>query len=63
LKIWLEIEYTFIANGRVDMRRGSHRAYTYRALTELLNDSGFDVTVDPQWTRDARTITFVAVKR
>ena len=28
----LDIEYTFVANGRVEVRRGSHRAYSYREL-------------------------------
>ena len=26
----LEIEYTFVSDGRLDVRRGSHRAFTYR---------------------------------
>jgi hypothetical protein len=32
----LDIEYTHISNGHVDTRYGSHRAYTYRQLVELL---------------------------
>jgi SAM-dependent methyltransferase len=59
----LEIEYTFISNGRVDVRRGSHRAYTYRGLLALFDRAGFDAVVDPPWTRDARVVTVVATKR
>jgi SAM-dependent methyltransferase len=59
----LEIEYTFITNGRVDVRRGSHRSYTYRELIELLEAAGFDVGVDKPWSRDAHTVTFVATRR
>jgi SAM-dependent methyltransferase len=32
----LDIEYTHISNGQVDTRQGSHRAYTYRQLVDLL---------------------------
>jgi SAM-dependent methyltransferase len=56
----VDIEYTFVANGRVEVRRGSHRAYTYRELVDLLTASGFAVTVDQPWTRDAHVVSFIA---
>jgi SAM-dependent methyltransferase len=59
----LEIEYTFVSNGRVDVRHGSHRAYAYRALMELFDASGFDAATREPWTRDARVITFVLTRR
>ena len=59
----LDIEYTFVSNGRVDVRRGSHRAYSYRELAALIDAAGFDVAVDPPWTRDARTATFIGIRR
>ncbi len=59
----LEIEYTFVSNGRVDVRRGSHRAYTYRALVQLMEAAGFDVTLAQPWTRDAHVVTFIGTKR
>ena len=31
----LNIEYTFVREGRVESRRGSHRAYSYRELVAL----------------------------
>ena len=33
----LNIEYTFVKNGQVETRRGSHRAYSYREFVDLLN--------------------------
>jgi SAM-dependent methyltransferase len=59
----LDIEYTFVANGRVEVRRGSHRAYTYRELVGLIESAGFDVTLAEPWTRDARAVTFIATRR
>jgi 2-polyprenyl-3-methyl-5-hydroxy-6-metoxy-1,4-benzoquinol methylase len=59
----LEIEYTFVSNGRIDVRRGSHRAYPYRALIDLLEAAGFSVTLDQPWTRDARAVSFVGTRR
>jgi SAM-dependent methyltransferase len=56
----LEIEYTFVVNGRVEVRRGSHRAYTYRELVALLAASGFAVTLDEPWSRAAHTVSFIA---
>jgi SAM-dependent methyltransferase len=58
----LDIEYTFVSNGRVDMRRGSHRAYAFRELSDLLEAAGFSVQLDAPWTRDARVLTFVATR-
>jgi SAM-dependent methyltransferase len=58
----LEIEYTFVSNGRVDVRRGSHRAYTYRELVNLLEASGFSVELAEPWARNAHTVSFVATK-
>jgi SAM-dependent methyltransferase len=58
----LDIEYTFVSNGRVEVRRGSHRAYTYRELVELLTDSGFAVEPAEPWTRDAHTASFIATR-
>jgi len=59
----LDIEYTFISNGRVEARRGSHRAYTYRQLVDLLEDAGFSVELVQPWTRQAHSVTFVATRR
>ena len=59
----LDIEYTFVSNGRVEVRRGSHRAYSYRELVELIEAAGFTVALDLPWTRDARTVSFIATRR
>ena len=58
----LDIEYTFVSNGRVEVRRGTHRAYAYRELTELLGAAGFAVELAEPWTRDAHTVTFIATR-
>ena len=58
----LNTEYTFVSNGRVEVRHGSHRAYSYRELVELLTVSGFAVEVADPWTRDAHTASFVATR-
>jgi SAM-dependent methyltransferase len=58
----LDIEYTFISNGRVDVRRGSHRAFSYRELVGLIEAAGFAVEPGEPWTRDARTVSFVATR-
>ncbi len=58
----LDIEYTFVSNGRVETRRGTHRAYTYRQLVELMASAGFDVTPDPAWTRASHTLTLVGTR-
>jgi SAM-dependent methyltransferase len=56
----LEIDYTFVRDGRVETRRGSHRAYAYRDLMELLETSGFSVAIAEPWTREAHVVSFVA---
>jgi 2-polyprenyl-3-methyl-5-hydroxy-6-metoxy-1,4-benzoquinol methylase len=58
----LQIEYTFLSNGRPVVRRGSHRAYSCRELVELIESAGFSVALDPPWTREARSLTFVATR-
>ena len=58
----LNIEYTFVSNGRVEVRRGSHRAYSYRELVDLLTASGFAVGVAEPWTRDAHSASFIATR-
>jgi SAM-dependent methyltransferase len=58
---WLEIEYTFMGNGRTEVRRGSHRAYRYAELVDLLRTSGFDdVRVTEPWSRSDAMTTFIA---
>ena len=59
----LEIEYTFLCDGRIDVRQGSHRAYSYRELIELLEQSGFTVAVAEPWTRRAHNVTFIGTRR
>src|SRR5262245_11314509 len=59
----LDIEYSFLSNGCVEVRYGSHRAYRYAELRELIERSGFDVTVATPWTLDAHSVTFVATRR
>ena len=60
----LEIEYTFMGNGRTEVRRGSHRAYRFAELRDLLRTSGFDdVAVVEPWTRGDAMTTFIATKR
>src|SRR5439155_1074661 len=59
----LDIEYTFISGGRTEVRRGSHRMYTYRQLVELMEAAGFAVTPDPAWTRSSHTLSLVGSKR
>ena len=60
----LEIEYTFMGHGRTEVRRGSHRAYRYAELLDLLHTSGFDdVHVAEPWSRNDATSTFIATRR
>ena len=47
----------------VDVRRGSHRAYSYRELSELLEAAGFSVTAAAPWTRGAHNVTFIGSRR
>ena len=58
----LDIQYTFVSNGRIEVRRGSHRAYTYRELMGLLEASGFAVELAEPWTSDAQLVSFIATK-
>jgi SAM-dependent methyltransferase len=41
----MDTEYTFVSGGRVEVRLGSHRVYTYRQLVELLTAAGFSDVV------------------
>jgi SAM-dependent methyltransferase len=59
----LDIEYTFLSNRHSEVRSGSHRAYRYAELHDLIENSGFDVTVAAPWTRAAHSVTFVATRR
>jgi SAM-dependent methyltransferase len=59
----LDIEYTFLSNGRTETRTGSHRAYSYREIVELLQSAGFEVEVSPPWTRNANAVTFIGTRR
>ncbi len=58
----LDIEYTFVSDGRVDVRHGSHRAYSFRELFRLIEDAGFTVELDRPWTRAAHNVTFIATR-
>jgi SAM-dependent methyltransferase len=59
----LQIEYTFVSNGRFDVRRGSHQTFTYRQLVDQLEAAGFTVELSEPWTRDAHAVTFIATRR
>jgi len=59
----LDIEYTFIRDGAVEVRRGTHRAFPYRELVSLLQQAGFAVTTERPWTREAHMVTFIATAR
>jgi cyclopropane fatty-acyl-phospholipid synthase-like methyltransferase len=59
----LDIEYTFLSNGRSEVRHGSHRAYRYAELLALIESAGFDVTTAAPWTRGAHSVTFIATRR
>lgn len=59
----LEVDYTFIAKGRTEVRHGSHRAFTYAELHDLIHRSGFDVSLADPWTRQSTTVTFIATRR
>jgi SAM-dependent methyltransferase len=56
----LEIEYTVVSGGDVRVRHGSHRAYSYRELVELLTATGFSVELGEPYTRENHVVTFVA---
>jgi SAM-dependent methyltransferase len=59
----LDIEYTFVSAGRFDVRCGSHRAYSYRELFELIQAAGFTVELDQPWTRNADSVSFIATRK
>jgi SAM-dependent methyltransferase len=59
----LDIEYTFASNGRFEVRSGSHRAYSYRELVDLIQTAGFTVEPAEPWTRDADSISFIATRQ
>ena len=56
----LEIEYTFVRNGAVEVRRGSHRAYSCRELVALVESAGFAVSLAEPWTREAHMVSIIA---
>jgi SAM-dependent methyltransferase len=58
----LDIEYTFVTDGRVEVRNGSHRAFSYRELAELIRSAGFTVETAEPWTRGAHTVSFIATR-
>jgi SAM-dependent methyltransferase len=58
----LNIEYTFVSDGGVEVRRGSHRTYSYRELVELLTAAGFAVELADPWTCDAHSASFIATR-
>jgi len=58
----LDIEYTFVSDGRVEIRRGSHRAYTYRQLIELMESAGFTVAPVEEWSQASRVVTFLGTR-
>jgi cyclopropane fatty-acyl-phospholipid synthase-like methyltransferase len=59
----LDIEYTFVAHGRTEVRYGSHRAYRYAELCELIERAGFEVGTAAGWTPNARAVTFIGTRR
>jgi len=59
----LDIEYTFVAGGRTTVRTGTHRAYTYRQLLDLLDTAGFRAEPAAPWTIDSSKVTLIARKR
>lgn len=58
----LDIEYTFVSDGQIEVRRGSHRAYPCKELIELLSTSGFEVELAEGWSRDAPVVSFIATR-
>ena len=49
----------FVSDGRTEVRHGTHRAYTYRQLVELMEACGFAVASDGGWTRASPVLTLV----
>jgi hypothetical protein len=58
----LDIEYTFVSHAGIEVRRGTHRAYTFRQLVELVAAAGFDVTAEPGWPANP-TLAITAIRR
>ena len=58
----LDTEYTFLSDGRCEVKTGSHRAFTFRELVDLIQGAGFTVETDRPWSRDAATVTFIATR-
>ena len=58
----LDIEYTFLSDNRCEVKTGSHRAFTFRELVDLIKGAGFTVETDRPWTRDATSVTFIATR-
>ena len=78
VKLWLEALSPEHSNSEADaiarllcappdacaeVRYGSHQAYRYRELCELITAAGFDVATATPWTREARSVTFIATRR
>jgi SAM-dependent methyltransferase len=59
----LDIEYTFVSGGRIEVRHGSHRAYAYRELIALMERAGFNVTPDAAWTRKSHVVTLIGTRQ
>jgi SAM-dependent methyltransferase len=58
----LDTEYTFLSDGRCEVKSGSHRTFTFRELVDLLEGAGFAVETDRPWTRGATSVTFIATR-
>jgi len=56
----LDTEYTFVVeDGRIETRRGSHRAYTFKQLGDLMTRSGLAVESSGDWTPAAPELTLI----
>lgn len=55
----LDIDYTFVKDGRAEKRHGSHRAYSVRELIGLMSAAGFEVTLEMPWTYEAEELRFI----
>ncbi len=64
----LDTDYTFIKDGNVEKKFGSHRLYTYREICRLLEDAGFsnyegyDSSGQSPYTFGSQGLIFVATK-
>src|SRR5206468_6258638 len=52
----LDIEYTFVPHGRVETRTGTHRAYPYRQLVELIEAAALPFEAASAWPLDAQKL-------